>query len=95
MKRSNPERLERLRAKQFGPQAELCRRSPCHVCGAPPPSDPHHVVTRERGGLDEHTVPLCRAHHEEWHDAGGRAFDRRHGVDLLALALELKIQVSS
>ncbi|MEM6326370.1 MAG: hypothetical protein AAF791_04560 [Bacteroidota bacterium] len=33
------------------------------------------------------TVPLCGAHHAEQHQ-GTRSFERRHGIDLAALAAE-------
>ena len=41
------------------------RAMPCLSCGAPEPSEPHHVVT---GGMsnkcsDAHTVPLCHRCH--------------------------------
>ena len=46
----------------------------CLVCGRQP-SDPHHLrFTQPRAiGLkvsDEFTVPLCRGHHRELHQAG-------------------------
>jgi hypothetical protein len=46
----------------------------CLVCGGQP-SDPHHLrFTQPRAiGLkvsDEFTVPLCRGHHRELHQAG-------------------------
>lgn len=68
----------------FGEQAELCRHSPCVVCGRGP-SDPHHEPPRGRDGRgdDADTVPLCRRHHDERHAIGRRAFDERHGVSLL------------
>jgi hypothetical protein len=34
---------------------------------------------------DRWTVPMCRAHHEEQHAIGHRAFDARHRIDSLAL----------
>ena len=47
---------------------------PCLVCGRQP-SDPHHLrfAQPERLGLkvsDEFTVPLCRGHHRQLHQAG-------------------------
>lgn len=46
-------------------------RQPCLACGRTP-SDPHHVTTRKAGGEDtpENVMPLCRAHHTEWHASG-------------------------
>jgi hypothetical protein len=47
---------------------------PCLVCGRQP-SDPHHVRFAQPRALgmkvsDEFTVPLCRGHHRQLHQAG-------------------------
>ena len=47
---------------------------PCLICGRQP-SDPHHVRFAQPRALglkvsDEFTVPLCRSHHRELHQAG-------------------------
>jgi hypothetical protein len=47
---------------------------PCIVCGRQP-SDPHHLRFAQPRGLglkvsDEFTVPLCRVHHRQLHQAG-------------------------
>lgn len=52
-------------------------------------SEPHHIPTRGAGGIDKDTVPLCRAHHQEWHDAGEQTFADKYGVDLRAVAASL------
>lgn len=70
LKPVNEARLAARRARQFGPQAELCRKLPCCACKAPPPSDPEHVRTRGAGGLDADTIPLCRSCHELRHQHG-------------------------
>lgn len=89
----NQRRLAKLRKKQFGPQAALCRTLPCCACGAPPPSDPHHHVTRGSGrGLDKHTVPLCRECHDRldsW-GCGQKTFQREWGIDFAVIAAELQ-----
>ena len=73
LKRKNPARLAALRARQFGVQADLCRKLPCLLCGHPPPSDPAHVRSRGAGGLDrENVIPLCRACHDRQHLQGWR-----------------------
>lgn len=41
---------------------------PCCVCGAPPPSDAHHVIHDRFGSRkssDFDTIPLCEAHHQD------------------------------
>lgn len=38
---------------------------------------------------DWHTVPLCRAHHEQQEAAGPDAFGDRHGIDLWEFAANL------
>jgi hypothetical protein len=47
---------------------------PCLVCGRQP-SDPHHLRFAQPRAIglkvsDEFTVPLCRGHHRELHQAG-------------------------
>ena len=47
---------------------------PCLICGHQP-SDPHHLRFAQPRALglkvsDEFTVPLCRSHHEQLHQAG-------------------------
>ena len=41
---------------------------PCAVCGAPPPSDCHHVCHdrySSKKSSDFDTIPLCKAHHQD------------------------------
>ena len=52
-------------------------------------SDPHHIPTRGAGGIDKDTVPLCRAHHDEWHRTGEHTFAAKYDVDLRAVAAAL------
>jgi hypothetical protein len=47
---------------------------PCLICGRQP-SDPHHVRFAQPRAIglkvsDEFTVPLCRGHHRQLHQAG-------------------------
>lgn len=72
----------------------------CCVCGAPGP-DPAHIRSasglygkRETGGSerpsDKWAVPLCRAHHDEQHDAGNELkWWASKGIDPFGLALAL------
>ncbi len=51
-------------AKQW--QAILAdKQGPCRLCGAPPPSQMHHLIPRDRGGDDvaENCIPLCAECH--------------------------------
>lgn len=46
------------------------RARPCCYCSAPGPSDPHHFGGSGGTGIKAHdlfTVPLCRQHHDEYH----------------------------
>lgn len=89
----NPERRANLRAVQFGPQAALCRRLPCCVCGSRP-THAHHVVSRGAGGEDRHTVPLCWSCHGLVHRLGRETFERRHApVKLRVVAARLHREV--
>lgn len=84
VKAVNRKRRAKRHAVAFGPQAELCRSLPCFACGAPPPSDPHHLRSRGAGGDDSECVNLCRECHTEFHTVGRAAFEARHGVDIAA-----------
>lgn len=57
-------------------------------------SDPHHEPPRSIGGKDGDTVPLCRAHHDERHSIGRAAFERKHGVDLRAVAKAIREELA-
>ena len=58
------------------------RRQPCAICGAPPPSDPHHIKSRAAWGPDTaaNVVALCRHHHSEIHAIGRHTFARKYGI---------------
>jgi hypothetical protein len=62
---------KRLRDKA---QLRFVALKPCLVCGRQP-SDPHHLRFAQPRALglkvsDEFTVPLCRGHHRQLHQAG-------------------------
>jgi DNA recombination protein Rad52 len=67
---------------------------PCLVCGRQP-TDPHHLrFTQPRAiGLkvsDEFTVPLCRGHHRELHQAGNElAWWNNLKINALEIAMRL------
>lgn len=50
-------------------------------------SEAHHEEhTRGSGrGRDEHTIPLCRRHHDERGASTREDFERRHDIDLFAV----------
>lgn len=64
---------------------------PCLVCGRHP-SDPHHLRFAQPRALgvkvsDEFTVPLCRGHHRELHQAGNEvAWWDKLKIDALRVA---------
>ena len=67
---------------------------PCLVCGRQP-SDPHHLRFAQPRGIglkvsDEFTVPLCRGHHRQLHQAGNEVRWWEHlKIDALATAKDL------
>ncbi len=64
---------------------------PCLVCGRSP-SDPHHLRFAQPRAIglkvsDEFTVPLCRGHHRELHQAGNEEiWWQRRQIDALKIA---------
>jgi Rad52/22 family double-strand break repair protein len=66
---------------------------PCLVCGRGP-SDPHHLRFAQPRAIglkvsDEFTVPLCRGHHRELHQAGNEEiWWQRHKIDALKIATD-------
>lgn len=70
------------------------RTKPCLVCGRQP-SDPHHLKFAQPRALglkvsDEFTVPLCRGHHRQLHQAGNElGWWEALKIDALAIAKEL------
>src|SRR5262249_9696899 len=66
----------------------------CLVCGRHP-SDPHHLRFAQARGIglkvsDEFTVPLCRGHHRQLHQAGNElAWWENLKIDALGIAKDL------
>ena len=67
---------------------------PCLICGRQP-SDPHHLRFAQPRAIgmkvsDEFTVPLCRGHHRQLHQAGDEVawWERLH-IDVLEIAKSL------
>lgn len=71
-------------AKHMARVAQL----PCVICGAPPPSVVHHVISgrySQRRAPDTETIPLCWSHHDAQsphglHHSPG-TWKRLHGAD--------------
>jgi DNA recombination protein Rad52 len=67
---------------------------PCLICGRQP-SDPHHLRFAQPHGIglkvsDELTVPLCRGHHRQLHQAGSEvAWWENLQIDALGIAKDL------
>jgi hypothetical protein len=67
---------------------------PCLICGRQP-SDPHHLRFAQPRALglkvsDEFTVPLCRGHHRQLHQAGKEiAWWQGFGINALEIAKQL------
>lgn len=94
MPKINRERAERRRSEAFGPQAEAARARDCSACGRPGPSDPAHVRSRGAGGSDRgNVIPLCRRCHIQQHAKGWAWMRERYGLDELAAARALELEV--
>ena len=67
---------------------------PCLVCGRQP-CDPHHLRFAQPKAMgvkvsDEFTVPLCRGHHRQLHQASNEiAWWKAHNIDALPAARQL------
>jgi hypothetical protein len=67
---------------------------PCLVCGRQP-TDPHHLRFAQPRAIglkvsDEFTVPLCRGHHRELHQAGNElAWWNNLKINALEIAMRL------
>ena len=67
---------------------EFVKNFGCSVCGVSP-VDAHHLDTIGMGGNrkndcveDFSCVPLCRQHHQEWHQIGDADFYRKYNINL-------------
>lgn len=88
-------KLDRMQEKRWrSPAHRAWVRS--HRCCVPEchnmPIDCAHVRTAANAGTgikpsDEFTVSLCHDHHMESH-RGEKSFERKYGLDLMALAVE-------
>lgn len=60
---------------------------PCIACGAPPPSQAHHVTGDKRPRDDLRTIPLCYPCHQgpQGYHAAKRSWVAKHGPDYMLL----------
>lgn len=92
---------EKIRTTRQDKDARSCpahrawvRRHYCSVPGCTQvPTECAHVRTGTDAGIglkpsDRFTLSLCRSHHAEQHRIGERAFERKHELDLIAIAEE-------
>ena len=73
------------KVKPYRSEAHLAgiRKKHCMCCGAPPPSDPHHMATGGMGtkASDLLTVPLCRECHQRVTDGHWQYLELRYKFD--------------
>lgn len=89
-------------SKQSG-KKDVGKRSPghrnfvrghaCCSCGSTTAIECAHVRTGTDGGMgqkpsDKWTISLCKTCHARQHQIGEGPFERRHGIDMKALAME-------
>jgi hypothetical protein len=92
-------KAEAKRERTAAGHVELIRQLPCAVTGAPPRSDPHHLMrTGEPGArgmslttAGKWTIPLCRKVHDEITKKGEpeEFLMEKYGLDARALAQSL------
>ena len=60
---------------------DYIRGQRCIACQAPPPNDPHHLLSGVMGskGPDTSCIPLCRDCHRQYHNTSHAAFEQEHG----------------
>lgn len=97
-KGKKPKRIKKGRVKDEKHLANV-RQMPCCCCGAPSPSQPHHLRRAPGTGMglkagDNWVIPLCYLCHDEIHHVSGDeiGFLEDHGVDGIALARNLWVK---
>jgi hypothetical protein len=70
-------------AREFGSPERVAwvAALPCIACGRGP-CENHHITGHAMGKRAHHTlvVPLCGAHHREWHTTGRHTFCGKYGI---------------
>jgi hypothetical protein len=88
-RRANSRRSDQRR---FPGHCAWVRGHQCSVPGCDQPTiECAHVRTGSDGGIglkpsDQYTISLCREHHAEQHRIGEPLFEKRYGMNLVALA---------
>lgn len=94
-----PRRKPQKSGIERGPQRVWLRHRAwlrSHHCVVPgclaEPIEVSHLRTAANAGValkphDGFAVPMCHAHHAEYHQRGHKEFQRQYGVDLAALAV--------
>ena len=102
MTRLPPRRKPQKSGIERGPQRVWLRHEKWvrgHACSVPGcddgPIELAHVRSAANAGIglrphSTFTVSLCTEHHREQHQVGVEVFQRRHGIDLWALAAEFR-----
>lgn len=91
LKDSSPTREKRWRSEAH---KKFVRAHACCVPGCDDrPIEAAHVRLGTDGGMgmkpgDQWTISLCSAHHRQQHQMGEREFEKSHGIDMNALAVE-------
>lgn len=99
VRRTNAKRRRAAYQRNFGSRADVVRSMPCLVRGCSGQAVAAHAIARGMGGRKgdrRHLVPLCQTHHVEAGEArtSQRAdFERKHGVDLVAEAEWLAVEL--
>tara|TARA_R100000655_G_scaffold104286_1_gene151378 strand:- start:7916 stop:8188 length:273 start_codon:yes stop_codon:yes gene_type:complete len=67
----------------------------CSVCGSSP-VDAHHLDTigmgsnRKKDSYEDFScVPLCRQHHNEWHQCGDTEFYKKYRINLWRVCYQM------
>ena len=87
LKRVNPQRKAKAFAKAYESvsRVEYIKRLPCSVLGCmDKPSENAHVGAHAGMGLKgeaDTVIPLCPAHHRQYHEIGRDSFATMHRMD--------------
>lgn len=98
LRKVNLERREREWERAYGSQDRVSwvRSLPCAVpgCTNQPSQNAHVNPEGDPSGMGRkgdacQVIPLCRAHHAEYHQDGQRTFNDRHRIDVDLIAVSV------